>query len=572
MTPAQTKLLRALVHGMSSPEEVLATALSPELKALFEPLVGEHDESLDFRAAYDALSAKPTIEQLVISDRVDLSELELAYLFRLAELGTAIRFELLTDDTGQGLSLPTTQLAARIEKRHDLKNIEVVFKPFSKPKAVYRFEAPDLVHEARWVAASIPKTGSVAVAMRTLDRRALIFEDMLGLKIMALPDLMGQKFDHVFVVDCAHGRLTVSKDPDWPLKDSDIFEINRALGRQVLRRFEEDLLEPSMFSPRQALEPMWFLGACDAARESLCLSSSLLDDRYQAQVTHELVKLLPSKALPPEPSPASLREAPSPPVERAIATLRERFPHKLGLLADKPLSPTRIEAFARCAFRALIEQVLDVNLSPDKGVDLDARIIGGVAHKILAGEATLEQESARILLEHPEINPKLWNAWAAWLATAIKRLKSNLAKNPPLPAAEPVAFEKKLGPMPVKIGEDTIYLGGIADRIDQSPETQVVIDYKLSSITSLKMRFAPKEILKTHFQIPIYLKLIGGELGYAVSIRDGAPGPVIDMTDRFEELDQALAQLLTPILRGEIWPNAETCKDCSLKRLCRRYD
>jgi hypothetical protein len=271
-------------------------------------------------------------------------------------------------------------------------------------------------------------------------------------------------------------------------------------------------------------------------------------------------------------NPPRIAASALPPRNDEPILLHERFPHKLGLSPDKPLSPTRIEAFARCAFRAFIEQVLDVNLSPDKGVDLDARIIGGVAHKILAGEATLEQESARILLKHPEINPKLWNAWAVWLGTAIKRLESNLAKNPPVPDAKPVAFEKKLGPMPVKIGEDTIYLGGIADRIDQGPETQVVIDYKLSSISSLKMRFAPKEILKTHFQIPIYLKLVGGELGYAVSIRDGAPGPVIDMTDRFEELDQALTQLLAPILRGEIWPDAETCKDCSLKRLCRRYD
>ncbi|MBL4818671.1 MAG: PD-(D/E)XK nuclease family protein [Deltaproteobacteria bacterium] len=692
MNLEQRKLFRVLIHGMSSPEEILAMSeLSSRLRKILEPLVGQYDEILEFRKAYDVMSAKAGIQykppdsvdaslrwhdnmgrwhedigRLVISNRVDLTELELTYLFRLAELGIPIRFEFPIDNSGNGFSLPTHHLATRIEKRHDLKNIEISFKPFMAPPNYARYEAPDLVQEARLVAQVVrgySPDKKIAVAMRTLDKRALIFEDALKahglfLKLQELPDLMGRQFDLVIIIDAAHGRLTRSQELNWPLRDSDCFEINHLMGREVLRRFEEDPLEPSLFSPRQALEPMWFLGASSAARENLVVTSSLLDDRYQAQVTSELVNLdwlgevksveifdrplasleaalqrivIPAKAgiqnRSPDSVDASLRwhdnmgcQHDKIQLDRDI--FRNRFASKLGLLESRPLSATRLEAFAKCPFRAFIEKLLEVDLRPAAGTDVEPRVLGQLAHAVLEkyysdavmpAEAGIQNrppdsmdtslrwydrlsrifsvEAERLLAENPDVHRGLWKAMMAWLEGALVRLVSNLDKNPPVRDAKPVAYEQKLGPLPVQVGEDKVYLGGIADRIDQSPEANIVIDYKFSSLSSLKMRLAKKEILKTHFQIPIYLKLLScwrrpasldpglrqgdmemgeGYLGYAVSIKDSAPGSMINMADRFEELDQAIVYLLEPILQGVLKQDSEACKDCQYKRLCRR--
>ncbi|MES2504342.1 MAG: PD-(D/E)XK nuclease family protein [Myxococcota bacterium] len=563
------------------------------------PLVGQSEESSDFRAQHDALIAKPAFDQLVISGRVDLSELELSYLFKLASLGVKLKFELPVDESGQGFSLPTTALAARIEKHHNLENIEIVFKPFSKPPRWMRYEAPDLVQEARLVAQVASGYGAdkrIAVSMRMLDRRALIFQDALkdqglDLTVMALPDLLGKEFDLVIIADAAHGRLTLSREPDWPLSDADCFLVNRLMGRQVLRRFEEDPLEPSLFPARQALEPMWFLGACDAATETLLVTSSLVDEVYQAQAASELTKL----SWLGEPSSLDLVNKPLGKLERLIETashakssakqgafqmdtarFREKFGDKLGLSRERAFSATRIEAFAKCPFRAFIERLLEVDLNKPSGSDIDPRILGQLAHKILEGGdlALFKAEADLVLAEHPEIHKGVWDAMMLWLHEALVRLESNLRKNPPIPGAYQVASEKKLGPMVFPIAGTEIFLGGVADRIDKSPSADIVVDYKLSSLSSLRMRFAQSEVLKTHFQIPIYLKLLGSQrslIGYPISIKDGAPGPMIDMTERLDELDQALMEVLTPVLQGYVPPGGpESCGDCRLKALCRQ--
>ena len=112
-----------------------------------------------------------------------------------------------------------------------------------------RYEAPDLVQEARLVAQVVAGYGpdkKIALAMGTLDKRALIFQDALrahdlNVEICALSDLLGQQFDLVIIADCVHGRL------------------NRV--------------------PR-----------CSAS-ELLVLTSSMQDEQGQAQVISELAKI-----------------------------------------------------------------------------------------------------------------------------------------------------------------------------------------------------------------------------------------------------------------------------------------
>ncbi|MEI6805315.1 MAG: PD-(D/E)XK nuclease family protein [Myxococcaceae bacterium] len=598
------KLFRALVHGLVLPSEILKKpALSPRLVEILTPLQAfenQSDESLDFLNNYRELVEKPEIDRLIISNRIDLSELELAYLFKLAELGVQITFEFPVDSSGQGLSLPVTYLAQRIEKHHDLKNIEVIFKSFVKPERLVRYEAPDLVQEARFVAQVIAGYDSknIAVAMRVLDKRALIFRDALrahGLEtpVLALPDLLGKQFDLVVIADCVHGRLTLSREPDWPLRDSDCFEINRLMGRQVLRRFEEDPLEPSLFPARQALEPMWFLGACSAAK-LLVLTSSALDEKGQAQTTSEVIKLewlgkdegisklnRPLSQLEqifqnskPHLPTLKLRQA-SPQYQLDKEQFRKQFGDLLGLNPNRSLSATRIEAFAHCRFKAFIERLLKIDLNPPSTHDIDARVIGQLAHEALE-KFYRDGQSIQVTLslaDPKDMHSGIWRATLLWLFEALERMVSNLEKNPPVENAKPVYFEHKPEPFKLEIGSDLIHIGGVIDRVDKTPEAEIVVDYKLSALSALRMRFASKEILKTHFQIPIYLKLMSSDkqlLGYPISIRDGAPGPLIDMSDRLPELEQALQTLLEPVLNGYVPADVQTsCSDCRLKRVCR---
>lgn len=597
------KLFRALIHGLSSPSEVLRRpGLSPRLVEILTPLValeGGPEQEIDFLRAYQALDKSPDSGSLIISNRVDFSEFELAYLFQLAELGVPIRIEFPVDSSGQGFDLPVNYLVKRLKQRPDLKNIHISFKPMTRPQRLVRYEAPDLVQEARFVAqvaAGYGENKKIAVALRVLDKRALVFRDALrahGLDglLYALPDLMGMQFDLVVIADCVHGRLTLSREPDWPLTDADCREINHLMGRPILRCFEEDWKAPSLFPARQALEPMWFLGACSAACELLILTSSMQDENGQAQVMSELAKLewlgknegISQLHRPLNRLEQIFQNAKSSvalkPVEPAgvldKTRFRAQFGDLLGLKPERPLSATRIEAFAHCRFRAFIEKLLKIDLNPKPKNDIDMRILGQLAHKALeqyyrdgiAFEQTLEAADPK------ETHLGVWRANLIWLEEALERLVSNLSRNPVIEDAKPVAFEYRPKAWQTQIGEDLIYINGIIDRVDESPDVKIVIDYKMSALSALKMRFAAKEILKTHFQIPIYLRLLESDkklVGYPISIKEGAPGPLIEMTDRMPELDQALDNLLKPVLEGFVPPDIQiACGECRLKRVCR---
>ncbi|MBH1988407.1 MAG: PD-(D/E)XK nuclease family protein [Myxococcaceae bacterium] len=599
----------ALVHGLALPSEILrAGELSPRLRALLGSLVDWESvpsPAMDFLKAYRSLSEQTISEhQILIQNRVDLSELELSYLFRMAEFGVPVHVELPVDASNQGFNLAVNSLATQIERRHDLKNIRVSFKPFEKPNRHYFYEAADLVQEARWAAQVVAGFGPekrVAVAMRVVDSRALVFQDALkahgvSQTIWEFPKLLGKKFDHVVIVDAAHGRLTLSREPDWPLTDSECFEINCLMKRTVLRRFEADPLEPSLFAPRQALEPLWFLGSIAAACDSVIITSSKQDQNSQAQMSSELIRLV-DLGKPMERSALVLRKSaqerrfeqsksknlpklPSRPLGLQIDPnlLRQHLPDALGQNPARPMSATLIEAMARCHFQAFTERMLQIDFKPDQGQDLDARLIGRAAHLALERYYRDGRNMGETLRElNPEgVHAGIWEATILWLENALNRLINQARQDPPLEGAKPVAFEQKLGPMNLSMGDEQIYIGGVADRVDAAPGVQAVIDYKLSNLATLRQKMAAKEVLKTHFQIPIYLRLLSKSgsneryVGYPLSIRDGAPGPIVEMTERLEEIDQAIRELVEPVLKGFIAQDLGLhCDTCSLRRVCR---
>lgn len=307
------------------------------------------------------------------------------------------------------------------------------------------------------------------------------------------------------------------------------------------------------------------------------------------------------------------------------ARVARSFGRQLGMAEDKPLGPTRIEALAACRMRGFVEQLLGVDTNPESGQDADARTLGRLAHESLEvffrerRDAGIEparmasEDRARLreivdecalqYLEGGEATGHLGalRANVQWLAQSLVRTVSALAKKPPVPGAVPVHFELKvgtrgwekseqpLGPVRLRVGERDLWFGGEVDRVDECAGKRVIVDYKNSTEGAIYKKLKPENLFVTHFQLPLYLRLLEEEkrtpdgtelLAYLVSLRDAVASPVVGeggwlRSRLFDEnmatgLMRGLARLLDPIFDGAV-PTDEGghCGGCRLARVCR---
>jgi ATP-dependent helicase/DNAse subunit B len=302
---------------------------------------------------------------------------------------------------------------------------------------------------------------------------------------------------------------------------------------------------------------------------------------------------------------------------------RRRFSSLLGLTSEQPLSYTRIEELARCRFRGFVESMLKVDVRQAAGNDMDTRILGRLAHEVLEFfyknhklierrelnqkdraqlTAILYKRAQRYLESEASGHQTVLHAYVAWLNTALLRLVSNLARNPPVSDVYPKAFELTvglnrgeatsfLGAIPIGVGLETLYFGGILDRVDEGEHARVVVDYKISNTASIRRKLDEKQVLHSHFQLPLYLRLLEHHrptknstelLGYLISIADGTVSPLLgrqrvkDLRRRIlddvapDGLAASLHELLSPVLAGVISADvSERCDECRLKRVCR---
>lgn len=264
-----------------------------------------------------------------------------------------------------------------------------------------------------------------------------------AVEVAALPQLLGREFDYVVIADCVHGKIPAVERTDPLLTETDRILINASVGERVLKWAEIDPLTPSPLSPRQALEPLWFLGATSAARRGLFVSAAGRDMRGRELAPSEFLQeallamgaspgaTLAGTEWPAEPHPRKVklsaarraldeqdasslddrevawlercdrmatqrrsyfaRDKATPPeaVVSAFAygvepqRMRGHFGYLLGLTEDRPLTPTRLESLATCRFRGFVESMLRVDTSGEAGQDADARALGRLAHKVL---------------------------------------------------------------------------------------------------------------------------------------------------------------------------------------------
>lgn len=301
-----------------------------------------------------------------------------------------------------------------------------------------------------------------------------------------------------------------------------------------------------------------------------------------------------------------------------------RFGRQLGMTPEKPLGPTRLEAIASCRMRGFVEHLLGVDTWPFPDQDGDARSLGQLAHRVLEifyrerrDEGVLParlnradrdrllailQESAVEFIER--VAPGHQGALRAnvdWLGRTLLRTVSMLARDPPVAGTAPRYFELKLGtrgfentaealgPVPISVLGRDLWFGGEIDRVDEGPDARVIVDYKNSTAAAVIDKVHERTLLKTHFQLPLYLRLLEFHrptppstrlVAYLVSLRDGTPSRVLGERTSLRRLvvdDQAedglaagIGRVLSPYLQGVVVPDVgERCKSCRLARVCR---
>ncbi len=300
------------------------------------------------------------------------------------------------------------------------------------------------------------------------------------------------------------------------------------------------------------------------------------------------------------------------------------FGTAFGLRPERPLTPTRLEALAECRMHGFVQHVLKLDVDPEPGNAIEVRAAGTMAHNALerffrerrarrvpSSRMNADDRARLAAIVDDEAAPMLAGSAtghlaalaasvAFWKATLV-RVVTQLARHPPVDGVEPAAFEMQigttqggrapeLGSVPVQVAPGrTIWLGGVIDRVDEGPGRRAVVDYKSAAGARIRKKAASAELLQTHFQLLVYLRLLEHHRptapsttlhGTLVSLKDGVAsadiGALAELRarivddDRDDGLARSIGRVVLPILDGTLPPDAGgRCEDCRLLRVCR---
>jgi hypothetical protein len=480
--------------------------------------------------------------------------------------------------------------------------------------------------------------------------------DQGAVEFLLLPELLGRHFDHVCIADVSFGRMPKSPQTDPLFSDEQRILLNKALGFQVLRVFIDDPFEPLPVPPRQALEPFWFAAALASASQSVSVSYSAHDPNGVEQAPSEFFIWLKNNIIiKPEEEVEKLcftsteherflhgkseylnninnyaystalkqrknayKNAQSGPY--AFAFEREQLLTRFdGRLAPKPwraLTPTMIEAFASCSFFGLLSRIIKLPSQDQEPDDLDARILGHIAHQVLERffneslkKFETQEEKLKLILKHVgesyeqshyiKSSDIFW-CYLDWLYEVLLKLISQIINHNILtgvPLAREQAFGLALSGLPglkLKTSTHNYLLGGVIDRSDRADSHVIITDYKLSSLANLKVSGSASAMLKTNFQAPIYLRLAAQAWAHNnpdqvsfifASIRDGQLLPALSSArhpelferifddEHVEGLGQSLNKIFAPISQGHVLAReGEQCALCDFSYICRRVE
>lgn len=504
--------------------------------------------------------------------------------------------------------------------------------------------------------------------------------DDRAVEATTIPDLAGRRFDLLVVVGAVEAELPrQTRQTSSLLGDADRAFLNRRLGRPALSTDTGSDASPE--------ETLWWLLALRCAQASLVVTAPRREARgRELAPSGFLLELARALGVGPTPlhltgaagatvwvrrdrrhrrlteaiagAESEIRDdiAADAPVAvlrhaRAMARDRQRwfdrkdapfaerrapfafavddkrvaraFGHAFGLDKARPLTPTRLEALAECRLHGFVQHVLKLDVDPEPGNAIEARVAGTFAHTVLErfykdravhgvrADRFNDGDRARLgALIDEETTRALQTASGhhAALAAALRFMRSTLIRvvaavsaQPPVDGVEPRDFELQVGtraegrsadlpPVPIEIGDGRrIWLGGIIDRVDEGPAARAVVDYKTMSAARVKEKAAPSTLFESHFQLLIYLRLLEAHRptpastslhGYLLSLKDGATSSDVGATPelrarvlddgREDSLGRAIGRVILPVLTGTLPPDAGVrCDECRLQRVCR---
>ncbi|MDP2341603.1 MAG: PD-(D/E)XK nuclease family protein [Deltaproteobacteria bacterium] len=506
-----------------------------------------------------------------------------------------------------------------------------------------------------------------------------------AVEVLTVPELCGRRFDHLAIARVVEGELPQPPGRAGLLGDTDRARLNRLLGKKVLRLAEEERLGDAS-STSTGLEGCWWLTALETARVSLLLTAPRVDVRGREHAPSafllDAVRVLgrsPDELeasgeagaavdVAEDPRQRLTRQARSVADDDAVIDVgdlavrarlasrmvkerarwfrRTDLPHEqrrapyafavdkarvarafggsFGLLEKKPLTPTRLEAMAECRMHGFVQQVLRLDVDPEAGNAIEARVQGTLGHNVLerfyaerkAQRVPLTRmngaDSKRLLqIVDDEAAPLLagkttghlpaLGAAVEFLKRTLLRVTMTLARRPAVEGVEPVDFELQIGATvggrPPTLGSVAVevipgrklWIGGVIDRVDEGSGGRAVVDYKTMSSSRVKQKASSSSLLQTHFQLFVYLRLLehwrpthpSVQLhGHLISLKDGGTSKDIGLLadlrarvmddERADSLGRAIGRVVLPILDGTLPPDAnDRCTDCRLQRVCR---
>lgn len=469
------------------------------------------------------------------------------------------------------------------------------------------------------------------------------YSDQEAVELVLLPELVGRSFDHIVIPDVAFGRLPKSLESDPLLSDEQRLRLNKIVGRSLLRVYLDDPFEPIGVPSRQALEPFWFAGAIASAKKSVHFSCASLDQNGAALAPSEFFVWLMDhvrieRSLAPKPTfmsherarfEAGLKLRAEGGSSFELEAFHERrnafleakpgvfafqmepkdlllsFGGRLDSEPSRPLTPTMIEAFSQCRFHGFLNRIIGLSNAADALGDLDARVVGALAHQALErffasynksdSEPAVLLQLVRSAVEEDYLqknfvpNPELFFCYSDWIFASLlvlidRLLEAGFGK----PLAEELPFglgaKGKAGEL-LAFKDNRYLLGGVIDRIDKHGDDVVVMDYKLSRADRLRELSAPRAFLTSNFQIPIYMRLArsafllkdNASISFIyASIRDGVlidAGSEKKSDDTKEALAAAIDRIFAPIKKGQMLATiSEQCSMCDFAFVCRKAE
>lgn len=443
-----------------------------------------------------------------------------------------------------------------------------------------------------------------------------------GVQLLDLSEVPGRRLDHVFVVHADDASLPGTDEPNLLFSDDEIRRVNAAFGRPVLD------------GRRSRVARTLQLAATLDSTAHVTLSWSRVDDRARPLVPTSFASLVPPdriRALELRPlDPAWLRlDSPELDVRRAAALERSmffddpsraigpftgearsaaaRFAALVPGSAPNPVSASVLERAANCGFQHLADWLWRVRDDEEPTEVAPPSLVGRVAHLALehavrailerdlwradavdealdvgmsAARAAIDELEQRTTVGHPEV----WRLTRARLVSRVRRTLGEEIRRAEGQHSQPIELELGFGvpgaPLPpLKLGG--VHVGGRIDRVDRSPRSLVVVDYKSSSIRSCNERLSQSALLVTQFQLPIYAEAIrllhadthgrSVEAQYT-SLRDAGRSLTLSRAhpgSLHGPLTREVQALVGRMRRGDFPIAPASCRGCSLRPVCR---